>query len=85
MPRAQIVTRWVEKTLGGEVFRSWKVFDDFPGQLLAWRDVTDTPAANVVPDPNAVVVEVTLSQAALDQIAAHPDYGDEAVLWSEDA
>ena len=53
-----------------------------PGE--SWMDVTGQPTENINPDPNMFVVELWCSQATLDAIAAHPDYGPEAILTSEE-
>lgn len=50
----------------------------------SWRDMTEQPSANIPPSPNALVVEVDVSDATLDAIKVHAQYGNAAVLWEGD-
>lgn len=83
MKRAQIITQW-ERVLQAGVFTNRpKIIAQFT--IARMTDVTGTPALNLVPDPNGTVVEVIVDDAVYDAILAHPDYGEESVLWSENA
>lgn len=83
---AQILSPWTGD--GGEpgnratrqANRSYRprLLDDYP--LLAHRDASRQPAANLLPDPNLAVVEALLSELTLAQIEMNSAY---LVLWSE--
>lgn len=81
MIRAEILTPWVGTGLSDEDKYRAKLGVDFPGVL---GDVTGQPAANLKPDPNLFIVEIVRDASTLDAIAAHPDYGPAAILWSEE-
>lgn len=75
MIRAQVISWWIND--GGENKpHAWTL------QPVSGSDVTGQ--VSVPGDPNAVVVELTLSQAQFDALLAHPDYGEGAVLFAEE-
>lgn len=45
-------------------------------------DATGQPAANIQPDPNALVVELWCRDETLADLEAHRDYGPAAILFS---
>lgn len=76
--RARIVTPWISDAEGNR-----PAFHDAGLMHLSWTDVTDQPAANLMPTPNAYTIEVTCATAAdLDAIGDHPAGFVE--LWREE-
>ena len=81
-----------------QLLTSW-VLDDDTNRPQVWLDLgaagvlsdgdsitdqpTSQPAQNITPDPNAVIVEMVLHDAAYDWLIASNDYGIGAILWSE--
>lgn len=72
MKRARILSPWVGDGSRESPNRP-AIADAFP--LRSWSDVTGTPAEQLHPTPNLLVVEVTCEDAVLTQIRAHPEYG----------
>ena len=75
MYNAQVVSFWDNRTLDAGKF------------LLAGEsccDATGQQSEHINPDPNMLVVEMRCSEATLAAIEAHPDYGPEAILTSEE-
>lgn len=81
---AQILTPWVGTGVAPADTRRPKLADDYPA-IQSWTDATGQPAADLIPDPNAYVIEATLDDTVLAQIEADPSYGQGAVLWSRPA
>lgn len=75
--RARVVTTW--KQVNGR--NCMKVAADHPFPSVSYSDVTGQPDANLLPDPNALVVEVEpLTDAQLTALEAD---STALVLWSE--
>lgn len=47
-------------------------------------DASGTLAENIIPDPNTIVVECWLSARSYNAILNDSEYGEAAVLWSEE-
>lgn len=77
MKRARLLSPWTGDGLTAVTARRPQIGDDFA--LQSCTDVTGQPAANLVPSPNLLVVEITCDDATMAAIQAHPDYAD-AVL-----
>lgn len=74
---AEVLTEWQKI---GNAHRI-RLFEDYRGQILSGSDTTGQPAANITPDPNAVIVEMVVSEATLDDIEAD---ANTTVLSSEE-
>jgi len=75
----QIISWWINRPDGSRAPDAWQFV---AGDGASGQDVT---GQTVVPgDPNAVVVELIVSQAQYDAIIAHPDYGEGAILHAEE-
>lgn len=61
-----------------------KLFDDHPltGTASSWNDVTGTPPANLIPVPNALVVQVVCTDAWLLAVSNDANYGP-GILWNQ--
>ena len=76
--RALIVTPWVTDAEGNR-----PAFHDAGLAHQSWVDVTDQPAANITPAPNAYTIEVVCAtEADLDAIAAQ--LAGFVELWREE-
>lgn len=80
--RAQVLTSWNGSGTALDPYRP-AITDDFPA-IISYKDITRQPAANITPDPNLFIAEITCSETTLDAIEADLQYGDESILWSED-
>jgi len=78
MLRAQVITFWVDDSGSLSVD-----LERFLKEKESCMDAVGQPAQNLIPDPNVVVWEVWCSQETLDLIAADPEYGEGAILFSE--
>lgn len=78
MTRAQILTPWLGTGAHDDPFRP-ALAADYP---MAWVDVTGQLVPNLIPVPNALVVEAVMEDAVFAQVQADPGYAD-VVLWSE--
>jgi hypothetical protein len=76
---AQIVTSWIGSGAQGDPYCP-KVGSDY--SLLSCTDVTATPAASILPSPNALVVQCLMASSVWDQLSRDPNYQN-AILWSE--
>lgn len=79
--RFEILTSWVGDGTGGNANRP-KLGDDHT--LLKWEDITGQNAQGLPPDPNLYIVLAEATQVNYDVIIADLDYGEGAVLWSEE-
>lgn len=75
MIKAQVISWWINDA-GENKPHAWTL------DLQSGSDATGQ--ASVPGSPNAVVVELTLTQAQFDALLAHPDYGEGAVLFIEE-
>jgi len=80
--RAQVATLWVGTGTTAEDPHRPKVTDDYPPQT--WEDVTGTPASNIVPSPNGLVIEGVWDDTAFAALSADANYQG-AIIWSEPA
>jgi hypothetical protein len=72
-----LVTRWQTDAAGNRM----QVAMDHPAAGVAFTDVTGQPDANLMPAPNALVVEAyPVNEALLSALEADPNV---TVLWSE--
>jgi len=76
MYKAQVLTFWTND-------RTPHVFN-FLSTGDSGMDVTGQPTTHINPDPNLLVAELWCGDETLAKIEAHPDYGEAAVLWSEE-
>jgi hypothetical protein len=84
---AILLTPWQEKTSGGETVRkpllaAWLLASGFTHPTHPWQicDVTAQPAANIMPNPNLLAVEIKCDSATLAAIEADPQFN---LLWSD--
>lgn len=77
----EILTSWVGDGTGGNANRP-KLGDDHI--LLKWEDTTGQNAQILPPSPNLYIILAKATQVNYDAIVADPNYGDEAILWSEE-
>jgi len=54
-----------------------------PGERVI--DISHTPAENLSPNPNLVLVQCTLFSNTYQAILDHPDYGTGSVFFSQEA
>ena len=76
--KAQVITPWAGDGSSIENANRPKVADDH--NIQTWTDVTGQPSANLQPNPNMYIVEITCDQTTLDAIESDNNY---EVLWSE--
>jgi hypothetical protein len=87
MVKLQILTQWEQHDEPEQaiVFLVWQDLLD-TGLLIPGDSITDQPteqpAHNIVPEPNVVVVECRINQAAYDWLINSQKYGPGAILWS---
>ena len=79
MIRAQILTWWVEEPDKRKLHLSEMIN---PGDNI--MDVSGTPADNLTRDPNLVLVECWISEVTYQAVLDDNDYGEGAILWSEE-
>ncbi len=86
MMMACIVTPWIGSGTtkpSTDPYRP-KLFDDHPltDQGSSWSDITGTALANLIPSPNALVVQVVCADAWLQTVSNDPNYAP-GILWSQ--
>ena len=50
----------------------------------SFSDATSQLSENIMPDPNLLIVEGTVSEATYQALLNDPNYGEGAILWSEE-
>jgi len=76
---AQILTTWTVDADGANT----PVFPFMLAEGDSWSDISATPAANLTPDPNLILLECWLDEKSYQAVLDDKDYGEEAVYWSE--
>jgi hypothetical protein len=75
--RVHLVTRWIASAGRNQM----QAAVDHPVAGVAWTDITGQPDANILPTPNALVVEAyPVDDALLAVLQADPNAQE---LWSE--
>ena len=82
MIRAQILDNWTTNEQGTRQMNLSYLNDHGANLFTSLTDKTEQPSENIPTDPNLLVVEVTCTTDQLAAIAA--EYGEAAVLWSEE-
>jgi hypothetical protein len=80
MTRCQVLTQWVGPGGSEPLGTHPKLLDDYA--VVKWWDTTSTPASNIVPSPNTVVVEAIMQDATFASMDADPNYLGH-ILWSQ--
>lgn len=76
MTTARVLTPWNGTGKSRDDARRPALADDYT--LRSCIDVTGQPAANLLPSPNLLTVEITCDDAVMTAILADPNYH---VLW----
>jgi len=79
--KAEVLTWHIGTGADGDIYRA-AIAETF--RCKPCCDTTAQPAVNLPTDPNLYIVSIECDDKVLAEIIAHPDYGDEAVLWSEE-